>query len=224
MKRRVLEENILDKPAIDAGVDLVARVKNVTQSGPVSDNDQRTRPGLAHFPAGRRQFFQLPRRHAGLLRLTEQFFEYALLCRSGAGTDALQETADFRLEDHQQGHHAHAQHLSQDERKQLHSHSPRSDPYHIQQQDTQEDIDRRRAADHPDQPVDEQADHQHVDERNIYEVEHILTNITLFLLRHARPDQASLLHSSFLPKPRRLSVYFIRSREISHTSPPLNTA
>ena len=147
MQRRVLEEQVHDQSAVDAGVYPVSGADDVVQSVLVGDDDQGSGLVLGHSSACLGQVVHLfACAHLGALP-TGELVDYgpALSVVHVSVSKPYQELSDLRLEYHDDREHTDIQYHVHDRAHEPHSESSHDDTDHIQRYDCYENAHGRGA-------------------------------------------------------------------------------
>ena len=164
VQRGILEEDVHDEPAVDLRVEAVARVHELVHRGLVLDDDEGAGLFRRHGPHGLHQFLHAPAPEPLLLDAEEAVEQVARAAGNARlHGHAVQQVADFRLEDDDDRQDTHVQQGAQQHRHHPHVQGRRDGLPHQEQGQHQHDVQHRGVApDAPQQEIDQQRDHPDV--------------------------------------------------------------
>lgn len=160
VQRAVLEEDVLNQLARDDGIEALAGGDGLVQGRVFLENNERTGLGVRHAPAGPNHEvdFGIVDLKAALLLVktpAEQFNQARV-------AEQKEEFADFRLENHNQRNHTHANHLAENGTHQIQMGCTQQFPSQKQDDNRPENADGRRTPQQFEQLVQDDGKYQNV--------------------------------------------------------------
>ena len=163
VQRAVLEEDALDQPHVDPGIDRVSGRGVGSQVALPLDTDQGAGIGRGHIPTGFGDLFG-PLEVAPDAGRPEDAPHEAVLGFGIAAPEQQEISPDLLLKDDDQGEYADADHLPHNGAEEGHVQGFDDDPKEVNDEDSGKDGHHGGAADHAVDLIEKHGDDQHVDD------------------------------------------------------------